>query len=67
MSKQRDRPLTGYCEVCRMRLDSRYNDFDVDDFVSGFYFGPDGQELCRYHKDYYDDDDEDDDCDEGVP
>ena len=66
MSKQRGRPLTGYYEVCRMRLDSRYNDFDVDDFVSGFYLGPDGQELCRYHKDSYDDED-DEDCDEVVP
>ena len=68
MSKQRGRTLTGYCEDCGMMLDSRYNDFDVDDIVSGYYLGPDGQELCRYHKDSYDDDDEDDeDCDEGVP
>jgi hypothetical protein len=50
-----------------MMLDSRYNDFDVDDIISGYYLGPDGQELCRYHKDSYDDDDEEEDCDEGVP
>ena len=49
-----------------MMLDSRYNDFDVDDVISGYYLGPDGQELCRYHKDSYDDED-DEDCDEGVP
>jgi len=64
MSKQRGRPLTGHCEYCGMILDSRYNNFDIDDVISGYYLGPDGQELCRYHKDSYDDDDEDEDCDE---
>jgi len=66
MSKQRGRTLTGYCEDCGMMLDSRYNDCDIDDVVSGFYFGPDGQELCRHHKDSYDDDEDYENCDEGV-
>ena len=51
MSKQRGRPLTGNCDDCGMMLDSRYNDFDVDDVVSGFYFGPDGQE-CKGKDEY---------------
>ena len=57
MSK-RGRPVTGYCMDCGMMLDSRYNDFDVDDVVSGFYYGPEGEPLCRYHKDDYNDEEE---------
>ena len=59
MTKQKNKPLIGHCEDCGMMLDSRYNDFDVDDIVSGYYIGPDGQGLCRYHKDDYEDDEDD--------
>ena len=57
MSK-RESPVTGYCEDCGMMLDSSYNNCDIDDIVSGYYIGPDGQELCRYCIVNYDDDDE---------
>ena len=41
-----------------MILDSRHNDFDVDHIVSGYYIGPDGEGVCRYHNsDYVDEDD----------
>ena len=53
---KRGRPLKGNCMDCGMMLDSRYNDFDVDDVISGFYFSPEGDPLCRYHKDDYNDD-----------
>ena len=43
---------------CGMMLDSRYNDFDVDDMISGFYSSPEGEPLCRYHKDDYNDDED---------
>ena len=59
MTKQRNKPLTGHCVYCCMILDSRHNDFDVDDIVSGYYIGPDGQGVCRYHKDDYEDDEDD--------
>ena len=57
---KKEKPLTGHCEDCGMMLDSRYNKCDIDDIISGYYIGPDGQELCRYHKDDYNDEDEDD-------
>ena len=56
---KKEKPLTGYCEDCGMMLDSRYNKCDIDDIISGYYIGSDGQELCRYHKDDYDDEDDD--------
>ena len=59
MTKQKNKPLTGHCVYCCMILDSRHNDFDVDDIVSGYYIGPDGQGVCRYHKDDYEDDEDD--------
>ena len=58
MTKQRNKPLTGHCVYCCMIIDSRHNDFDVDDIVSGYYIMPDGREVCRYHNsDYVDEDD----------
>ena len=58
MTKQKNKPLTGHCVYCCMILDSRHNDFDVDDIVSGYYIMPDGREVCRYHNsDYVDEDD----------
>ena len=54
----RGRPVTGHCEECGMILDSRCNDFDVDDVVSGLYYGPEGEYLCRYHKDSLNNDDD---------
>ena len=58
------RPVTGHCMDCGMLLDSRYNDFDVDDVISGYYYGPEAEPLCRYHKDDYNEDTEE--CEEGV-
>ena len=52
--------LTGRCSDCGMLLDSRYNDFDVDDTISGFYWTPDGDPVCRDHRHIYDDDDQND-------
>lgn len=49
--KAREEVETGYCEECGMMLDSRYNSFDVDDTISGLYYGSEGEPLCRYHKD----------------
>lgn len=43
-----------------MLLDPRYNDFDVDDIISGLYWSPDGDPLCRYHRHDLDDDEEPD-------
>ena len=55
---RRGRPVTGHCEECGMILDSRCNDFDVDDVISGLYYGPEGEYLCRYHKDSLNNDDD---------
>ena len=56
---RRGRPVVGHCEECGMMVNSRYNDFDVDDIISGLYYGPEGEYLCRYHKDSLNNDDED--------
>ena len=55
---KRERIVTGCCMDCGMMLDSRYNDFDVDDMISGYYSSPEGDPLCRSHKDDYNDDED---------
>ena len=63
---RRGRPVVGHCEECGMMVNSRYNDFDLDDIISGLYYGPEGEYLCRYHKDSLNNDD-DEDCDLDDP